>query len=578
MNLTSMGMTYAQKERTIQAIRWIIKGRWIILVGAGSLGVVQKWIGASSVNLSPLAIGIILAFSVLLNFFYWFNIRRGVEISDTGLRVISLMQILVDQIIYSFVVYFTGGIESLSFVFYILPILSATVLYQTLGIMIFALMNVLLYIGLIYGELVGVLAHQSRYLFDPGIFRNPEVTISNALLVIATIVLASIFTTFISRMLRGREMEITRERDKVMSMLKRFPDGVIMLDEELRISFFNERAKEMFQMQHWDSIVGRKLTSQIIPKNFSDIVPALRQKSKVKDAESIEVGMGTGPDRSIFQVSTTPLTDASRQTIGMMKVIHDVTREREIDRMKSEFISIAAHQLRTPLSAVKWVLKMIMDGDMGKITPEQKKYLGKGYESNERMINLVNDLLSVSRIEEGRFLYEFEMVDLDELIKAEASEENHAFTKKNLTFEYHRPSKGTPKVYADPTKLRLVVQNLLDNAVRYTPAEGKITIDVSRQKDFLSVSVSDTGVGIPKTQQRKLFTKFFRASNVLKMSPDGTGLGLFIVRNIVRKHGGQIDVKSEEGKGATFTFTIPLKKGLTNVNEDEDFKKFMQSF
>lgn len=573
-----MGMTYAQKEREIQAIRWIIRGRWIILFGAGSLGVIQKVIGASSVNLSPLAIGLILAVSILLNLFYWFSLRRGVEISDVGLRLLSLMQILVDQVMYSFVVYFSGGIESLSFVFYILPILSATVLYRTLGIMIFALVNVLLYIGLIYGELIGTLAHQPRYLFDPGIFRNPDVTISNALLVIATIVLASIFTTFISRMLRAREAEITRERDKVMSMLKRFPDGVIMLDEEFRISFFNERAKEMFQMQHWDSIVGRKMTAQIIPKTFSEIVPSLRQKTKSKEVEMIEIAMGTGPDRTIFQVSTTPLTDASKRTIGMMKVIHDVTREREIDRMKSEFISIAAHQLRTPLSAVKWVLKMIIDGDMGKVTPEQKKYLSKGYESNERMINLVNDLLSVSRIEEGRFLYEFEMVDLDELIKAEASEENHAFTKKNLTFEYHRPAKGTPKVYADASKLRLVIQNLIDNAVRYTPEGGKITIDVERQKEFLSVSVSDTGVGIPKSQQRKLFTKFFRASNVLKMSPDGTGLGLFIVRNVVRKHGGQIDVRSEEGKGATFTFTIPLKKGMTQVKEDEDFKKFMESF
>lgn len=553
-------MDYQHRERMIQSIRWIIRGRWIILVGAGALGLIQKFIGASSIHLSVAAIIIILIVTSGLNIGYTLWLRSAKEGSLFSLRALTFFQVFIDQLVYTGVIYFTGGIESLSFVFYILPILSATVLYQTFGIMMFAFLNVLLYIGLIYTELIGIIIHRPRYFFDPGIFQNIDVTISNVLLVVATIALASVFTTFISRMLREREREIVAEWDKVTSMLKAFPDGVIMLDPDLRISFMNEQAKSLFQMSEWEDPSGRQLTVHLVPKLMKDVVPALRKKPKNVSEITHEVEYGIGPEKMILRLSTIPLVDRNRVGIGMMKVLHDITREREIDRMKSEFISIAAHQLRTPLSAVKWVLKMIIDGDMGNITSEQKKFLMKGFASNERMINLVNDLLSVSRIEEGRFLFEFQKMNIIDILKSVLSESEHAIASKQQRLSFAPPTRDFPPLVCDPAKIRIVIQNLIDNAIRYTPAGGSIAITAAKNDKEVKISVSDTGIGIPKLQQRKLFTKFFRGSNVLKISPDGTGLGLFIVRNIIRTHGGEVSVKSEEGKGSTFSFTIPLKQ------------------
>jgi len=242
-------------------------------------------------------------------------------------------------------------------------------------------------------------------------------------------------------------------------------------------------------------------------------------------------------------------------------------REAAIGKMKSEFISIAAHQLRTPLSAIKWTFRMILDRDVGDITPEQREFLEKGYASNERMIRLVSDLLDVSRIEEGRFGYQFRKIDLGELIKQVVDEFTLLAQERGLEVQLQLPERGTPPLIADPDRLRLAISNLFANAINYTLPGGKVTISVTLRKDAVAVSVADTGVGIPKAQVENLFTKFFRADNVIRMQTEGSGLGLFIVRNIVRRHGGDITVESEEGKGSTFTFALPLEAAQIPAQE-----------
>lgn len=229
-----------------------------------------------------------------------------------------------------------------------------------------------------------------------------------------------------------------------------------------------------------------------------------------------------------------------------------------MDKAKSEFLAIAAHQLRTPLSGVKWTLRMMIDGDMGKIAAEQKKFLEKGYETNERMIHLVNDLLDVVRIEEGRFIYQRQEFQLADLIKEIIEGFKEIIKEKNLNLEFSKPKEKIPKLTADLEKIRLVLQNLLDNAIRYTPIEGRVKVSISMEDNGLKASIEDNGLGIPKQQQARVFTKFFRGSNVIRRETEGTGLGLYITKNIIEAHGGQIGFTSEENKGSTFWFTLPL--------------------
>lgn len=253
------------------------------------------------------------------------------------------------------------------------------------------------------------------------------------------------------------------------------------------------------------------------------------------------------------------LTDAFNTMVDELQV--QQTRERLISQMKSEFISIAAHQLRTPLSAVKWTLKMMSEGDVGKLTQEQQEFLQRGYEVNERMITLVNDLLNVARIEEGRFGYNFNPTDYITYVTDYLERYKQTADARNITVDFTPPSQQLPKIMLDPSKMDLVLQNLLDNAVKYSKPGDSVIVKVKQNaKNEIETSIEDHGVGIPKHQVHRLFTKFFRGDNVIRMQTQGSGLGLFIVKNIVKNHGGDIHAESEENVGTKMVFTIPTSR------------------
>ena len=239
-------------------------------------------------------------------------------------------------------------------------------------------------------------------------------------------------------------------------------------------------------------------------------------------------------------------------------------RNESVSRLKSEFLSIAAHQLRTPLSALKWVLYMILDGDAGSLKKAQKELLGKGYAANERMITLVNDLLDIVRIEEGRFDYKFQKEAIAKVIEDIVKEMHVVADKRGVQFFFHRPSHALPQIALDASKLRLAISNIVDNALRYTKKGGRVDIELTFHGKEILVLVKDTGIGIPKAGIARLFTKFFRAENAVTMQTDGSGLGLFIAKNIIEKHKGKIWIESEEGKGTTVYFTIPVSRQSKN--------------
>jgi signal transduction histidine kinase len=265
----------------------------------------------------------------------------------------------------------------------------------------------------------------------------------------------------------------------------------------------------------------------------------------------------------------------ANQELVKLNIIYSKLNRRlkEIDQMKTEFISVASHQMRTPLSAIKWVLRMILDGDLGPLNTQQKEMLVKGYQTNERMITLINDLLNVSRIEEGRFRYRFVHMSIGELIESVIQEINSVIKKRNVKFEYKKPKTPVPKVNIDPQKIRLVIMNLLDNAIKFTPPGGRVTISLQHDSNNVTFTVADNGVGIPSSQQHRIFTKFFRADNVIRMQTDGSGLGLFIVKNIVNNHQGQVRFESTEGRGTTFSFSLPIKSTPHKESQFEEFIK-----
>jgi len=200
---------------------------------------------------------------------------------------------------------------------------------------------------------------------------------------------------------------------------------------------------------------------------------------------------------------------------------------------------------------------MLLDEDLGEITKEQREFIEKIYESNEKMIRLINDLLDVTRIEEGRYLYRPVLASLENEVQFVVNSYKEEIEKRKLKLEFKEPKKKLPQVMLDVEKMRLAIQNLLDNAIRYTHSGGQVTISLKGDKNKVEFRISDTGIGIPKDQQKRVFTKFFRGANAVKMETGGTGLGLYITKNIIEAHDGKILFKSEEGKGSTFYFSLP---------------------
>jgi signal transduction histidine kinase len=230
---------------------------------------------------------------------------------------------------------------------------------------------------------------------------------------------------------------------------------------------------------------------------------------------------------------------------------------QQLDRMKSEFVALVTHQLRTPLSGIKWSLSMLLNGEMGDLTPEQRTYLLKTYESNERMITLINDLLQADRLESGTMRFSFQPTNLVDLIDNILIEVNPLAEHRKLHLGYGSREE-VPPLSIDPQNMRVVVQNILENAIKYTPSGGSVTIDVKKKEKLVEVSVKDTGIGIPPEHQKDIFQRFFRAPNAVLTETVGSGLGLYIAKNIIDHHQGTIGFTSETGKGTIVTITLPI--------------------
>jgi len=239
----------------------------------------------------------------------------------------------------------------------------------------------------------------------------------------------------------------------------------------------------------------------------------------------------------------------------------------QIMRSKNEFITVASHQLRTPITAVSWAFE-ILKGEPN-LSAEAKEVLEKATAASRELLGIVEDLLKVSKIEEGKFGYQFAPTDLSAFVEKSLAPFVPQMEKSGITVYFNKPSASLPNVMMDAEKLEMALENVLDNAARYNVQNGEITITISREDDrpFVEVSIKDTGIGIPAEDLPKIFTKFFRAQNALKFKTEGSGLGLYIAKNIIRAHGGEMWVESELERGTIVHFTLPLDKNLVPARE-----------
>ena len=357
---------------------------------------------------------------------------------------------------------------------------------------------------------------------------------------------------------------VGKEKDKIDAILHSIGDGVFVVDREGVVFMYNRAASRITGFRE-DTVLG---------KPFTDHLQFTHTKEQDAAGQFIHKAISTGQitepsmhssivrhDGTPVAIAATaaPLKDTDGHVIGSVVVFRDISKEAAIDKTKTEFVSLASHQLRTPLSTINWYTEMLLAGDAGRITKNQRMYLNQIYTGNQRMGDLVNSLLNVSRLELGTFSIEPVKMDIVKEATSTLHELQPLIKEKKMHIKTTFGS--IDHILADPNLVRVIFHNLLTNAIKYTPEEGQVDMSIQYVDDQIEIVVTDTGYGIPQAQQDKIFTKLFRADNVKEKDTTGTGLGLYIIKSIVDHVGGDIDFTSVEGKGTTFRVHLP-KRGM----------------
>jgi len=314
------------------------------------------------------------------------------------------------------------------------------------------------------------------------------------------------------------------------------------------LRFFGVVAEDMLQKNFFSffSDEEKEKTAQLV-QHYNLRIPINREEVRIVN----KVGDVRWVLLSVFDMGSS----TKNGRLGLVTVF-DIDDQKKLEQTKTEFVSLASHQLRTPLATFKWYIDMLLSGGLGELPEKPKDYISKLYTVNEEMIDLVDTLLNVSRLELGKLTIEKKETNVPEAVESILTELSSQITKKNIVIEKSFGD-GLKNLDSDPRLLRIAIHNLLTNAVKYTGEGGRVTVSLAETLSGKTISVSDTGLGIPKSEQGKIFQKLFRASNVKDVSASqSTGLGLYLIKSIVENLGGTLSFVSEEGKGSTFTIKL----------------------
>lgn len=354
------------------------------------------------------------------------------------------------------------------------------------------------------------------------------------------------------------------ERNKIEIILSGITDAVIAVDLDRNIVLFNKaavlltgwRSHEVIGQTVHDVLKMFKGNVEMLPEQYCPVKND-GTEGIVHTDHNVRMISAKGREQSIDLV-VGHIKEGGSVGLGCILSMHDLTHEEVLERIKREFVSIVAHQLRTPLTAIKWSLNSLMETKRIRASDAEKKYVENAFASTERMINLVNDLLNVARIEEGRFVYKPTLAHIGQILEAIVVMNKPDAERKRIGIVFKKTKRPIAQVRVDINAIQLAIQNIVNNAIRYTSRGGAVTITLQGTEREVRIEIADTGIGIGDEERDQLFTKFFRGEGAISAEPSGSGLGLFISKNIIKAHGGRIWFESEKGKGTTCFITLPI--------------------
>lgn len=355
------------------------------------------------------------------------------------------------------------------------------------------------------------------------------------------------------------------EKERVDSIIRSIGEGLVVVDGDGKIQFMNPAAEKLLGLDQ----KGAKGVP--IPQLIKGEHTLALAKGPLRDGadhvtKEVELKSSSEETQRVVQASTAVIENEEGKTVGMVSVLSDITKQKQLDEAKSKFVAHVSHELRTPLMAIQESLSLVIGKEVGDITPEQEKFLSIAHQNISRLSRLVNDLLDVGKLEAGKIELRPVPFELRDMVHYVVETVRSWAESKGVTIEEAYPEKSV-QVVADPDRLTQVVTNLLGNAVKFTPEGGKISVEINPEQSApgmaeepgVAVSVQDSGIGIPKQDQKRIFEKFEQVSLAFPQGVSSTGLGLTIAKEIVELHGGRIWVDSNEGEGSRFTFAIPRR-------------------
>lgn len=351
--------------------------------------------------------------------------------------------------------------------------------------------------------------------------------------------------------IKEKKARVDSEAAKLDMVLSGMLEGVIVTDKSGEIISMNPSLRKLFLIDT-QSIAGKRPLEVIRNNSVQDMADRILKQKERLATQEITIAF---PEEKILKVNAVPII-SSGELEGAILVFHDITELRRLEKVRQEFVANVSHELRTPISSIKGYAETLLEGAIDD-QDNARDFLNIIYQDSQRLAALIDDLLDLSKIESGKLKMVFLNYPANALIiKCAAVMENQAKAKA-ITIKLEIPD-NLAQIKVDETRFSQVMINLLDNAVKYTPEKGTVSISARPEGNYLQIDISDTGIGIPEQDIPRIFERFYRVDKVRSRELGGTGLGLSIVKHIVQAHGGQVWVKSEPGHGSTFSFTIPL--------------------
>jgi PAS domain S-box-containing protein len=537
-----------------QRTQWYAFVRLIFLLAIAGPGILSVYLLQGWVR--EVQSDIVLATIALSSNLLFYGLTK-IHKNPTYQKYLAAVWIMLDIVLITILIFTKGGIESRSPILYAIPILISAALFGRKAIYISAFSSAVLYVALLLADYFNII--HSVGAINPMLRSDLPYVINSICFFPAILLIIALAVDFITKMLMEKQHQAKENLEALIRAQEIAKLGSWEWDIKNDEIFWSQELFRIFELHDTPTHLRYKtyltmLHPDDIKPHRKAITDAIKKKKDFKTTHRILT-----PDGGVKYVNSEgrPILDDRGKVIMIAGTVQDTTEMYHLDAAKREFVSLASHQLRTPASGVKAFLSLLRDGYAGKLNRKQKNFVQKAFESNNRQLEIIDNLLNLASIESGKLTIHKEVIDIHELIKRCVPDHLPSIkdNKQKLVFnEYKEPV----FVNVDPGNLQMAIDNLLSNAIKYSPTKGKITVTVRGTRASAYIEVTDNGIGIARKDVAALFQKFSRLNNPASKTVSGSGLGLYLARYVVKLHGGTITVRSKPSTGTRFTIKLPL--------------------